>query len=155
VLILYTERLFGNLSVLLDRLRATLKEKQYSLTQPRQAVFLALQEQQPLSIHELVQRCATVDRASVYRSVALFEQLGILQRLQMGWKYKLELSDAFTAHHHHLVCLRCGKILDIEDEKHIDIFIRDAARRFGFTVLKHRFEVEGYCATCSASTRAV
>ena len=62
-------------------------------------------------MHDLIKRTKGVDRASVYRAVRLFEQLGIVQRLNTGWKYKIELTDKFAEHHHHLTCLQCGKTI--------------------------------------------
>ena len=85
----------------------------------------------------------------MYRNVDLFVKLGILNRIQVGWKYKLELSDQFLGHHHHLSCLRCGKIVNIEDEKHIDEFIDEIAAAAGFTAQRHVFEVYGYCGQCT------
>ncbi len=83
----------------------------HSLTRARLAVFRALQDKEPLAMAEVARACAgKADRASVYRAVALFEELGIVKRLQIGWKYKLELSDAFHHHHHHLTCLKCGRV---------------------------------------------
>ena len=98
----------------LEQLKKTLKERGQSLTRPRQLVFSALQGKEPQTMHQLVTACAVqIDRASVYRTVAVYERLGIIQRLQIGWKYKLELSDAFQRHHHHLTCLKCGRVIPI------------------------------------------
>src|ERR1700759_5537066 len=99
------------------RLQTTLKDHHQSLTAARVHVFEALQGHEPQTMHPIVEACrGGPDRASVYRAIALFERLGIVQRLQMGWKYKLELSDAFTHHHHHLTCLRCGRIIPLPED---------------------------------------
>lgn len=65
-----------------------------------------------------------------------------------GWKYKLELSDEFVSHHHHVSCLRCGTVVDIQDEEHIDAFIQEVAQRIGFKPRRHQFEIDGYCKNC-------
>src|SRR5580692_9907794 len=92
----------------------TLQQAGYSNTRSRRVVFEALQGQEPLSMHELVMACTKqVDRASIYRTIALFEKLGIVQRLQIGWKYKLELSNNFNFHHHHLTCSKCNCIIPL------------------------------------------
>src|SRR5579859_5743980 len=102
---------------LLDQLSLTLHAQGQSLTRPRRIVFMALQKSEPKTMQQLVSACAgQVDRASVYRSVTLFEKLGIVQRLQIGWKYKLELSDAFQRHHHHLTCLKCGQSIAFDGD---------------------------------------
>jgi Fur family transcriptional regulator, ferric uptake regulator len=83
-----------------NQLQNLLRSSGYSLTTPRKIVFTALQHKEPQTIHDIVASCQTqIDRASVYRTIQLFEQLGVVQRMQIGWKYKLELSDKFSAHH--------------------------------------------------------
>lgn len=130
--------------------REILAGKGYHLTQARELVFLTLlNSSKPLSLRELyTQISSKVDRASVYRNIELFEKLGIVHRIYIGWKYKLELSDQFIAHHHHLICLSCGKVIDIKDERHIDEFTRDIARQFDFQPRSHQFEIDGYCKEC-------
>ena len=131
--------------------RQTLTENDYRVTQAREATFALLMHAEPQSIREILAKAnGTIDRVSIYRNLELFEKLGIIHRIQIGWKYKLELSDMFVAHHHHLQCLGCGKIIDIKDEQHIDAFIHEVAGRFGFTPRRHQFEIDGYCADCAA-----
>lgn len=90
----------------------------------------------------------TVDRASVYRIIALFEQLGIVERLQMGWKYKLELSDAFSAHHHHLTCTNCGAVSSFEESPVILHELKAIADNAGFSETGHQLEIRGICRLC-------
>jgi Fe2+ or Zn2+ uptake regulation protein len=92
-----------------EELEATLHQHGYSVTKPRKAVFAAMQYHEPQTISELVQGCIGVDRASIYRTIELYERLAIVQRLHLGWKYKLELTDNFTSHHHHATCVECSK----------------------------------------------
>lgn len=125
----------------------------YRLTDARETTFRLLVSSEPQSISQILARAhGKVDRVSVYRNIELFEKLGIVHRIYSGWKYKLELSDEFVAHHHHLSCLECGKVIDIEDEKHIDEFIERVAARSGFTPRRHLFEVDGHCADCKRAT---
>lgn len=90
-----------------------------------------------------------IDRASLYRTVSLFESLGLVQRIYIGWKYKIELSDAFTHHHHHISCLGCGKIVAVIKEEEIETLIDDLAKRHGFTDSNHQLEIRGYCSSCT------
>lgn len=89
-----------------------------------------------------------LDRASLYRTVSLYERLGIVQRIYIGWKYKIELSDIFSHHHHHISCLRCGKIVAITDEDHIERLIMQLAKQHGFEAQSHQLEIRGYCQRC-------
>jgi Fur family ferric uptake transcriptional regulator len=126
-----------------------LSENGYRLTDARVATFKLLMSIEPQSVNQLLKKAAgKIDRVSLYRNIEVFEKLGIAHRIYIGWKYKIELSDDFVAHHHHLSCLSCGKIIDIEDEQHIDEFIEEVTNKFGFKPRRHQFEVDGYCKDC-------
>lgn len=129
--------------------RKILADNGHQVTKAREATFRLLISREPQSMNEILAKAAgAVDRVSVYRNIDVFEKIGLVHRIYIGWKYKLELSDTFVGHHHHLSCLKCGAIIDIEDEKHIDEFIHDIAARFGFQPRRHQFEVDGYCQRC-------
>ncbi len=73
-----------------------LKGNGYSMTAPRRAVFDTLSGHESMNMSDLTKSVANIcDRASVYRTVELFEKLNIVQRIAIGWKYKIELSDIF------------------------------------------------------------
>jgi Fur family ferric uptake transcriptional regulator len=135
-----------------DTFCALLKTAGYSLTQARLTVFGALEGQEPLSMHQLVERVDSIDRASVYRAIELFERLGIVQRLNTGWKYKIELTDKFSAHHHHVTCTHCGKTVALE-ESELETSIDVLARRHGFIPEAHQIEIQGICQSCQAKSR--
>lgn len=131
------------------QLHSTLKEAGYSLTEPRKAVFLTLLGRDPLTMNEIAELVSkSVNRSSVYRVMAVFEKLGIVERLQLGWKYKLELSDAFSAHHHHLSCLNCGKVQSFEESPSIGFELKQLADEAGFTESGHLLEIRGLCRAC-------
>lgn len=129
-------------------LRQLLKDHSQSLTQPRVRVFNALRGREPQSMHELVDACCEIDRASVYRTVALFERLGVVQRLQIGWKYKLELSDAFSHHHHHLTCLKCGRVISFDETYALAAELRRIGQTHNFIIQTHQLELQGLCPAC-------
>jgi Fe2+ or Zn2+ uptake regulation protein len=130
-------------------LQNVLTDYGYSMTKARQTVFDLLNTPEPQSMAELTKKAVgRLDRASVYRNIALFEELGIVHRIYIGWKYKLELSDSFLAHHHHLSCLKCGKVVDIHDDALVDEFIKKVTEQFGFIPKRHQLEVDGVCAAC-------
>ena len=63
----------------IEALRETLKSNGSSLTAPREAVFLTLLDQEPQTLSDIAKRLTgKVDRASVYRTIDLFEKLGII-----------------------------------------------------------------------------
>lgn len=90
-----------------------------------------------------------LDRASLYRTIDLFERLGIVHRLQMGWKYKLELSDKFAHHHHHLTCLDCGEVTPLQEDIGLEKHIANILKPYAFTESSHDLEIRGYCLSCT------
>lgn len=133
----------------MSRFQQILSDNGYRVTMAREATFKLLLSPQPQSMNELLAKAKdSIDRVSVYRNIELFEKIGIVHRIYVGWKYKLELTDEFVAHHHHLSCLKCGKIIDIGDERHIDEFIEKITDTYGFQPRRHQFEVDGYCKEC-------
>lgn len=134
----------------INAFRQLLADRGYRVTKAREDTFKLLLSTEPQSIKQILERAeGNVDRVSIYRNIELFEKLGIAHRIYIGWKYKIELSDDFMSHHHHLSCISCGKVIDIEDESHIDEFIASVAAKAGFTPRRHQFEVDGYCKDCS------
>lgn len=133
-------------------LRALLKSKGYSLTTTRKAIFDLLFEQEPQGMQVLVNRASRVaDRATVYRTIELFEKLGIVHRLNIGWKYKIELSDVFHNHHHHFYCTSCHKTFSINPNPMLETMIDSAAAQSGFSPRGHSLEIQGLCSNCQHS----
>jgi len=133
----------------LEQLRNTLKEHEQSLTRARRIIFGVLQDQEPQTMRDITAACAgRVDRASVYRTISLFERLGIVQRLQIGWKYKLELSDAFHRHHHHLTCRQCGRTFALPEDNDLEQRLKLLAHRQNFQMQGHQLEIQGLCQNC-------
>ena len=138
------------------QLKITLKANRQSLTGARQLIFDVLQGKEPLTMHQIVEACRDqVDRASIYRTIALFEKLGIVQRLQIGWKYKLELSDRFSHHHHHLPCVQCGATTPLPEDPQLETRLHELAEALHFLPQDHQIELRGLCVTCQSSQSSV
>jgi Fur family transcriptional regulator, ferric uptake regulator len=134
---------------MIDKLKVKLQQHGYSLTKPRLTVFGALQSPVPRSMRQLVVSLeGIVDRASIYRTVALFEELGIAVRVQQGWKYKLELSDDFTPHHHHVSCTNCQRVISFDEPKELIEILNGLAATHGFALSGHTLEIQGLCPEC-------
>ena len=134
-------------------LHKILKDNSYSVTQARSLVFDLLWDHEPQTMHELDVRAKDrIDRASIYRTMNLFERLGLAQRVIVGWKYKLELSDVFTHHHHHISCLKCGKVLSIKEDETIERLIKTFAEKYKITAERHQFEIQGHCEKCLSTS---
>jgi Fur family ferric uptake transcriptional regulator len=122
-----------------------LKANHMSMTVPRRAVFSLLDHADiPMSITEIAYELKTVDRSTIYRTVDLFEKLEIVKRVWFGLKSKVELSDQFQGHHHHLVCEKCGRITRL-DHRELEKVINRLARKGGYKHTSHHVEVFGVC----------
>ena len=131
-------------------LERTLRTQGHSMTHSRKLVFSALEQTaRPLAMEELIRIVEPhVNRASVYRIISLFEALGIVQRLQIGWKYKLELSNSFQEHHHHLTCAECGAIIPFHEPKQLHHILEQVTAQHNFRLHNHQLELQGVCADC-------
>lgn len=132
--------------VLLEKL---LKEHGYSITKTRKTVLLFMANKPPMTMTDIVAGIPVVDRSSIYRTIALFESIGVVHRIQIGWKYKLELSDKFNPHHHHVVCTSCGEIAKLPPSHKIEKLLDMMISELQFTPISHQIEVTGMCLNCS------
>jgi Fur family ferric uptake transcriptional regulator len=96
-------------------------------------------------VEELYRRAATLDArisiATVYRTVRLFEERGILARRDFGGgRARYEPSE--HGHHHHLIDIDTGRVLEFEDAEHERV-LQAIAARLGFDLVSHRLELFG------------
>lgn len=129
-----------------------LKQHRVSLTKPRKQIYEVLSHNEPLTMPELLANLPQLDKTTVYRTVALFEKLGIVQRLQIGFKYKLELSNEYQEHHHHLTCLQCGRTIALPEDEVLETRLVELAQGQGFAPQDHQLEVRGLCADCQKAS---
>lgn len=129
-----------------------LKEAGQSVTKPRLQVFEALHRANgPVAVSALAGMLENqVDRASVYRTVALFRRLGFVRDVAVGWRPMVELGDRFDTHHHHLTCSNCGGSAVFED-KNLEAVLVKLAREQGYVLETHQVELSGRCTTCQIS----
>lgn len=133
----------------IQNLKQVLRDNGFSLTRARRQVFDALSDSDTLDMSQLMRKLhSKVNRSSVYRTIDLFEKHGIVNRLQIGWKYKLELSEAFSSHHHHATCLNCNKIIAFEEGAILQDDINNLADELGLRLASHSLELRGTCRNC-------
>lgn len=136
----------------LGRVAEAFRRGSRRLTGPRQAVFEVLcRAQHPLSIKDIHSALpkGDSDLVTVYRSVALLEELHLVKRFDLGdgaARYEL-LREGDDGHHHHLVCTCCADVVEIEECAIMELEARIAARN-GFKAVTHRLEFFGICPTC-------
>ena len=84
--------------------------------------------------------------ATVYRTLKLLTDMGFAHERRFGEGHtRYEASDGL--HHDHLICARCGTIVEFED-KRIEALQDEIARRHGFSLRHHRMELYGVCPGC-------
>jgi len=137
-----------------DEIATILRNNDLSVTKQRVLVFELLEGREPVTMYELYDLAkGQLDRASLYRIVTAFEQRGIVRRINIGWKYKIELSDKFAEHHHHLSCVQCGLVVPIAEHE-LEAFIASISRNHSFTPTEHEIEIQGYCQNCAPAIPA-
>ncbi len=96
-------------------------------------------------VEELFARAAAIDPkisiATVYRTVKLFEESGILERLEFG-DGRARYEDAERDHHDHLIDMHSGEVIEFVDPEIEELQERIAAR-LGYRLKGHRLELYG------------
>lgn len=96
-------------------------------------------------VEELHRRSHAVDPrisiATVYRTVRLFEEAGILSRLDFG-DGRARYEETPEAHHDHLIDMRSGRIIEFNDPE-IEALQERIAARLGYRLVDHRMELYG------------
>ncbi len=96
-------------------------------------------------VEELYARASALDSgisiATVYRTVKLFEEAGILERLEFG-DGRARYEDATREHHDHLIDLHSGEVIEFVDPE-IEALQEKIAAKLGYRLLGHRLELYG------------
>jgi Fur family ferric uptake transcriptional regulator len=96
-------------------------------------------------LHEELKRWG-VGRATVFRTLDLLVELGVLNRLHTDERCSFYIVCA-DQHHHHLVCERCGSVQEISDAR-VERAVRAMAIESGFRAREHHLEIVGVCNKC-------
>ncbi len=123
----------------------------------REIVELLAKVGRPVSIDAIEQLAPRLPRSSAYRHLADLEQAGVVRRVAASDGFsRFELAEDITEHHHHLVCTRCGKMIDATPTaafaEAMRRYLASLASSNGFAVDDHRLDVLGACAACQESS---
>ncbi|MEB3316559.1 MAG: Fur family transcriptional regulator [Cyanobacteriota bacterium] len=138
-------------------LRSSLHDRGQRLTPQRERMlelFERLGEGRHLSAEQAHQRLRIqgeqVSLATVYRTLRLLSGMGLLKELELAeGGRRFELAGQDHRHHHHLVCVRCGRIEEFENPA-VLAAAEAAAVRHGFRLLEGVLNVRALCPTCAA-----
>jgi Fur family ferric uptake transcriptional regulator len=139
-----------------DAIPRLLARRGYRITAPRRAVLHALATApEPRTVAQLHSALGgeRVNLVSVYRTVKLLCEVGLVRATDASQgQRRYELAEPFMAHHHHLICRRCGQIEDLDG----CLLEADVLTRLGrrvrqshrFRVTDHELRFFGVCRRC-------
>ena len=88
-----------------------------------------------------------VSRASVYRTLPLLIESGLLREsLRSESRVRYEYLFGHD-HHDHLICIKCGNVIEFRDER-IERFQEAVCEKYEFTSIDHELGIMGYCKRC-------
>ena len=142
----------------MEDLKKRLQERQLKMTPQRQIVLQAFLDHhgEHLSaedVHGILRDGKLeIGLATVYRSLELLAQIGILQKLEFGdgcSRYELNTNDPSHQrhHHHHLICTQCGKVMAFDDDM-LESLEADITAKCGFRIHDHQVKFFGICKEC-------
>jgi Fe2+ or Zn2+ uptake regulation protein len=110
----------------------------------------------PLSVPDIVAASpsgAALPQSSVYRNLTVLAEAGVVRRIVGTDEHaRFELAEDLAGHHHHLLCLTCGSVIDVSAAPRLERALSEAARlaaeEVGFEVTEHRIDLVGVCSSC-------
>ena len=146
----------------IEDLRKLLQEKDYKMTEQRREilqVFLDQPNDHHLSaedVHDILRKQRSeIGLATVYRSLELLSSLNILLKIEFGdgcSRYELNTTSPDSHRHHHLICMKCHKVIEFAEDK-LDELEAEIANKSGFEILNHEVKFFGYCKECRISAQ--
>lgn len=137
------------------QIRDRFKSKGLKVTPQRAAIYKALAEttSHPTAdeLHKQVRRAyPMISPNTVYYSLGVFRKVGLVREVNY-WHDRTRF-DANVSPHHHLICLGCRTIADLND-KRLDQLVVPSEIPATFQVVGHQVEIHGLCAGCRVTTR--
>ncbi|WP_068671951.1 Fur family transcriptional regulator [Oceanobacillus sp. Castelsardo] len=142
----------------IERIKKQLHSQSYKLTPQREATVRVLleREEDHLSAEDVYllvkEKAPEIGLATVYRTLELLSELKIVDKINFGdgvSRYDLRKEGA-KHFHHHLVCVECGSVEEIENDLLEDVE-KIVQRDWGFQVQDHRLTFHGICKQCQKS----
>ncbi len=120
----------------------------FKVTNQRKAIAdMLFSSNEHLSADEIFKKISSIDPnisiATVYRTLLLFEEFGIVKRLDIGEGRSLyEAAGSQKGHHHHLIDIESGKIIEFYDTE-LENLKKKIAKKLGYKLVDHRLELYG------------
>ncbi len=147
-----TERQRTQEAPVLQSFEGWLRARGSPSTSQRRRIIEAIQAGPPhFGAEELAARLAAAgaraSRATLYRTLASLEAAGVVRRVELDADHA-HYELAVGAHHEHLVCESCGRIIEFSDAA-VEKRLAAVLREHGFRARRHLVQVFGTCAECS------
>ena len=138
----------------LEQIVSSLRDEGFRITPQRIAIvdYLLKTEDHPSAelIHKVVRkRYPMVSLSTVYKTLELLREKKLVNEIEVEGEARF---DAHTDEHVNLVCIKCGRIDDLDEESLKDIQVK-AARKSKYLILKSNFELHGYCSSCKSKLK--
>ncbi|PRO66762.1 Fur family transcriptional regulator [Alkalicoccus urumqiensis] len=139
----------------IDRIKKQLQSQSYKLTPQREATVRVLLEHEDdhLSAEDVYmlvkEKYPEIGLATVYRTLELLTELKVVDKINFGdGVSRYDLRQEGAAHfHHHLVCLECGAVDEIQEDLLGDVE-DEVEKRWNFQIKDHRLTFHGICHRC-------
>jgi len=137
-----------------DVVEDLLRRAEQRYTTGRRAIIeLLVVAGRPVSIGDIADRLPELPRSSAYRHLVDLQTAGVVRRVAANDEFaRFELAEELTEHHHHLLCVGCGKVVDVTPspsfERTVAKTVEQLAAAEGFVPQSHRLDVLGVCADC-------
>jgi Fur family ferric uptake transcriptional regulator len=142
----------GEAAALLERFRRHLREHHQPITRQRDLVSqVVFHSNDHLSVEgirrQLKERGERVGLATVYRTLDLLLESGLVRAHEFGEGFKRYEPLGAQADHEHLICERCGQVVEFAHER-LERMLPVLADEHGFQHRRHRVEIYGVCRAC-------
>ncbi|HEU5170674.1 MAG TPA: Fur family transcriptional regulator [Gemmatimonadales bacterium] len=142
----------GEGAALLDRFRRHLRDRHLPVTRQRDVVAqTVLLSDEHLSVEgiqrRLGERGERVGLATIYRTLEVLVESGLVRAHDFGEGFKRYEPMAQQAGHEHLICVRCGKVVEFQNER-LERMLPIIADEYAFQHQRHRVEIHGVCPDC-------
>lgn len=139
-----------SLKAVLGQAQAFFASKGLRFTKQREAlVTLIFRNDEHFRPEDLIPRLrksdGAVSRATIYRTILLLVESGMLREISLGGGERLyDPNFLKSPHHNHLICVDCREIIEFEDPN-IDVMQNCITRRLGFSPTQKALRIEGSC----------
>ncbi len=89
-----------------------------------------------------------VSRASVYRTIPLLIENGLIEEVERIDRHAHYEKVAGTQHHDHMICIKCGKVIEFYSTE-LEMLQEKVCEKEMFKGIRHTLEIFGYCKNCS------